>query len=135
MILREVNMDFRLSLSQTNACLGARKSRPLAGNNGRATATLPHEFIADDPVTEYEVEKAIRRDGGWEVSFDDGLTGFFTTDEPIKAGDTLGLYTGGRAAMGSMRHGFEKPPRLLGTASQSPNATSWMADSIAPISR
>jgi hypothetical protein len=51
MLLREVNMDFRPSLSQTNACLGARKSRPLAGNNGGATATLPHEFIADDPVT------------------------------------------------------------------------------------
>jgi hypothetical protein len=64
------------------------------------------EMIADDPVTEYTVEKAERGKDGWEVSFDDGLVGFFTTDKPIKRGDTLGLYVGGRGAFGSMRHGF-----------------------------
>lgn len=64
------------------------------------------EMIAADPVVEYTVEKAERSDAGWEVHFDDGLVGLFTTEKPIKAGDTLGLYTGGKGAFGSMRHGF-----------------------------
>lgn len=64
------------------------------------------EMIATDQVSEYIVEKATRDDNGWEISFDDGLVGFFRTDEPIKAGDTLGLFCDGRSAFGSMRHGF-----------------------------
>lgn len=83
-----------------------RDCRDLAELHGGKDSRSLAEMIADDPVTEYEVERAIRCDGGWEVSFDDGLTGFFTTDKPIKAGDTLGLYTNGRSAFGSMRHGF-----------------------------
>lgn len=42
-VLREVNVDFHLSLSQTNACLGAPKARPLAGTSH---STLPLRSIA-----------------------------------------------------------------------------------------
>lgn len=40
-MLREVNVDFHLSLSQTNSVLGVRKSRPLAG----ASRSLPLEKL------------------------------------------------------------------------------------------
>ena len=39
-ILREVNVDFHMRLNQCNACLGARKSRPLAGVNGTISSCV-----------------------------------------------------------------------------------------------
>ncbi len=48
-VLREVNVDFHRSLSQMDACLGVRKSRPLANVHGRRHATsLPMVGVLSD---------------------------------------------------------------------------------------
>lgn len=81
----------------------------LAALHGAEDPRSVVEMIAEDPVTEYQVEKAVKRkDGEWEVVFDRGVCGWFKMPEgrKIKAGDRLGLYTDGRPAFGSMRHGF-----------------------------
>jgi hypothetical protein len=48
-VLRLVHMDFRLSLSQTNVCLGARKLRPLAGTSA-STVAVPLALLVAHTV-------------------------------------------------------------------------------------
>jgi hypothetical protein len=76
-VLREVNVDFHLSLSQMNACLGVRKARPLAGAHGLCAVPLPRDGAM--PATFSSAQAAFGTTFAWLVPFGAATSNHNTT--------------------------------------------------------
>jgi hypothetical protein len=81
--------------------LGHEVEQLLDAEDGRTIG----EMIADDPHTDYVVERAELSGEGTEVHLEGSLCTFLRGPE-VKAGDTVWIYDGGRGGWGSERHGW-----------------------------
>lgn len=81
--------------------LGQEVEQLLDAEDGRTIG----EMIAQDPHTEYVVERVEPGKDGTTVYLDGSLCTFLA-GPPVKAGDTVWIYDGGRGGWGSERHGW-----------------------------
>lgn len=81
--------------------LGQEVEQLLDAEDGRTIG----EMIAEDPHTEYVVERVERGKDGTTVYLDGSLCTYLPGPE-INVGDTVWIYDGGHGGLGSERHGW-----------------------------
>lgn len=81
--------------------LGQEVEQLLDAEDGRTIG----EMIAQDPHTEYVVEKVERGKDGTTVHLEGSLCTYLPGPE-VNVGDTVWIYDGGRSGWGSERHGW-----------------------------